>query len=383
MLPTSLFEQLQINTLREKCDNAKERIWIAVPFIGAIKDIYRIIGDHWQLSNIDFRVMTDIDMGFLGDGCFDAFSTAGAIRSLRGLHSKIYIVDDWCLVTSANLTRTAFEKRFEMGIAQDKCPEVVNQFQIWWKSAKDVTKPPKQKNKISLADYEEGCQLQSRFKLPKYSVDDKHNYESTCAKYDDFAKLYASVVTRDNMFVNNGYTLYQEVDCFFNYLFHDHYSKPSSKGILRNLDNNARKQEIRKYYRQMMRDYGDDAQLWRVKNSTFLQDHLTPENISRLTINDVEAVVNRLQCYVSLPLNKTMLINPKNNKLKDILDCWRDLLFDEDITNEVIIMAEKSLKYFGYSAVRELVGWRYPDKYPVINTNSLAGLKFFGYNVKK
>ena len=40
-----LSEQQLVDILRDKCDNAQKRIWIASPYIGTLKDIYTIIGD--------------------------------------------------------------------------------------------------------------------------------------------------------------------------------------------------------------------------------------------------------------------------------------------------------------------------------------------------
>ena len=62
-----------VNTLREHCDNAKKRIWIATPFIGSIKDVKRIIGGMWMRSTIDTRILSDVDAGFINKDTFDEF----------------------------------------------------------------------------------------------------------------------------------------------------------------------------------------------------------------------------------------------------------------------------------------------------------------------
>ena len=68
-------------------------------------------------NDIDLRVITDIETGFIRHDTFDDFieNHPNSIRTLKSLHTKIYIVDDWCLVSSANLTGTAFSKRYEIG----------------------------------------------------------------------------------------------------------------------------------------------------------------------------------------------------------------------------------------------------------------------------
>ena len=99
-----------VNALREHCDQAKERIWIASPYIGNFKDVQKIIGGNWMRSHVDFRVLTDVESGFIRHDTYTQFkeSPNTEIRSLLSLHAKIYLIDDWCLLTSANLTGMAF-----------------------------------------------------------------------------------------------------------------------------------------------------------------------------------------------------------------------------------------------------------------------------------
>ena len=68
-----LTEQEQIDILRNKCDNVKNRLWIASPYIGALKDVQKIIGGKWQLPSVDCRVLTDADSGFIRKDTFDDF----------------------------------------------------------------------------------------------------------------------------------------------------------------------------------------------------------------------------------------------------------------------------------------------------------------------
>ena len=128
-----LSEQQQIDVLRNKCENAQTRIWIASPYIGSLKDVQKIIGGKWLLPSVKCKILTDIESGFIRQDTFDEFiDNQVEIRSLDSLHTKIYIVDDWCLVTSANLTGTAFPCRYEMGIASYKISEVEKTFLHWW-----------------------------------------------------------------------------------------------------------------------------------------------------------------------------------------------------------------------------------------------------------
>ena len=68
-----LTEQQQIDVLRNHCENARKRIWIASPYIGGLKDVQKIIGGKWQLPSVDCRVLTDADSGFIRKDTFDDF----------------------------------------------------------------------------------------------------------------------------------------------------------------------------------------------------------------------------------------------------------------------------------------------------------------------
>ena len=184
-----LYEQAQIDTLRDRCDNATKRIWIASPFIGSLKDIQKIIGGKWIRPSIDCRILTDIDAGFIRKDAFDEFSKYQVeIRTLLSLHAKIYIVDDWCLVTSANLTGTAFLCRYEMGITLDNITDVEATFKKWWGLGAPVTALPQKQNK-ALIDYQDGKQFKRKFKAPAYKTGIQDKYDAVCEKYKDFAKL--------------------------------------------------------------------------------------------------------------------------------------------------------------------------------------------------
>lgn len=74
-----------VETLRSHCNNVKHRIWICTPFIGGIKDVLRIIGGSWKRNDIDFRVITDIETGFIRQDTFNEFinNHPNSIRSLK------------------------------------------------------------------------------------------------------------------------------------------------------------------------------------------------------------------------------------------------------------------------------------------------------------
>lgn len=106
-------------------------------------------------SHIDFRVLTDVESGFIRHDTYAGFiaSPRTEIRSLFNLHAKIYLIDDWCLLTSANLTGMAFSARHEAGQVVSGPEQVVKLFDQWWRKAQAVSSVPESLPK-SLADRE-------------------------------------------------------------------------------------------------------------------------------------------------------------------------------------------------------------------------------------
>jgi hypothetical protein len=377
-----LSEQQQIDILRYKCNNAQNRIWIASPYIGVLKDVQKIIGGKWLLPSIDCRILTDIDNGFVRKDTFDEFITNQVeIKSLESLHAKIYIIDDWCLVTSANLTGTAFLCRYEMGFATEETKEVENTFLRWWNKAIKVTSLPKKQQK-ALMDYQDGHSFKKKFKAQPYNSAKQDKYEAMCEKYLSFAKQYEQVTGRNPQMVADGFTLFQEVDYLFNYLYHDHPSKPSyGQKAARQLTNKQRDSQIKKYYKDMCDWYIKEPQPWRLERTKKIQKILDPKAINKLGWKEAKDVVLCLHCLSSYPINRTKFLNPQNNSIDDIRDCWQQLLHTGSIDSSKINYITDRLNNFGLSSIYELIGWYKPDKYPLMNNNSHCGMRFFGYTI--
>jgi phosphatidylserine/phosphatidylglycerophosphate/cardiolipin synthase-like enzyme len=80
--------------------------------------IRRILGKQWfEKPSVSVRLLTDTpDLSCIDTETIQYFYERGEVKGLIGLHSKIYIVDDTCIITSANLTTAAFTKRREIGV---------------------------------------------------------------------------------------------------------------------------------------------------------------------------------------------------------------------------------------------------------------------------
>ena len=377
-----LTEQQQIDVLRMKCEHAQHRIWIASPYIGALKDVLKIIGGKWLLPSIDCKILTDVDFGFIRQDTFDEFiSYQIKIRSLESLHAKIYIVDNWCLVTSANLTGTAFLCRYEMGFATDNVKEVELIYNRWWSMANKVSTLYRKPQKY-LVEYQDNHSFKKKFKALPYVSSKQDKYDAICEKYKDFAKLYERLTGRNQKMVKDGLTLLQEVDCLFNYLYHDHPKTPSrDQKTTRHRSTLQRDKAIIKYFNDMSKHYANHSQHWRLERAQLIKKILSPKAIKNLGWKEVEDVASRLHSLSSYPINRTKFLNPQNNKIDDIRDCWQQLLHTEKIDSSKIKYITDVLNYFGLSSIYELIGWYYPDKYPLMNNNSHCGMRFFGYTI--
>ena len=380
---TILSGQSLVDTLRERCDQAKERIWIASPYIGTFQDVQKIIGDNWRHSRIDFRVLTDVESGFIRYDTYTGFmaNPDAEIRSLFNLHAKIYLIDDWCLLTSANLTGMAFSARYEVGQVVSGIEQVVKLFDQWWEKAQAVSSVPKSLPK-SLAEREDLPEPKRLYKLPQYTSD---WFLKKCDQFKEFASLYESVTGRNQQMVRDGFTLYEEVDYFFNYLYHDHPDRPSKEYTKEvrsfsseEVKQKEVKQEIRRYFKLMSMSYDPEEEQWRLDRRDRIREIL-PFEIQSPKKKEIEEVLDRLHCILSYPINKTRILSA--NKPQSIARAWNKLIEAPSINSQLIKEVIGKIKYFGRSSACELIGWYYPEEYPKINLNSESGMRFFGFDI--
>jgi hypothetical protein len=121
----------------------RRRLWIASTFVGGWLATKCLIDIRWQSNpDVKVRLLTDIkNKGWLDPVTIREIADCGEVKHLRGLHAKVFIIDDRALVTSANLTGTAFERRHEVGVfltGAESAP-VITIFEQWWNKA---TNPP-------------------------------------------------------------------------------------------------------------------------------------------------------------------------------------------------------------------------------------------------
>lgn len=375
-----------VDTLRQKCDQAKERIWIVSPFIGHLKGVQQIIGGQWMKDSVDFCVITDNETGFIRQDTFDMFSQFGEVCSLKSVHAKMYIVDDWCLITSANLTATAFSRRHEVGtvLEREAVDDAVKLFcELWDKSNLiDFVREPAS----SVGDLHDGKNsYKPTANLPSYTITDFKfdSYSAKCEMFKKFAEEYEQLTGRVKAMKDDKFTLLQEVDFLFNYLYHEDPDKPSAKlQSAEDLTSEERKKRIIKYHALLEEHYDSKKHKWKKEDSDTVRKVLKKKAIKSLNREGVKDVANCIHSLKVYGFHLNNFLHSSNNKLKDIRDNWYLLLHTGEPNAAKIKTVNKNLRSFGNSSIQELIGWFYPDKYPLINSNSIKGMRFFGYDIK-
>lgn len=124
--------------------------------------------------NLDFRLL--VDYSECGNCNFKSMKELlkmwqNSVRSLTALHAKIYIADDHCLLTSANLTRTAFERRFEIGTLLNSAEKklAMKIFEGFWNRGEQVhfeDLKPSTRTGVDMQEREDKERYPKRFRLP-------------------------------------------------------------------------------------------------------------------------------------------------------------------------------------------------------------------------
>lgn len=383
-----------VKELRRLSDKVSSRLWIAVPYIGSPTTVRKILGKEWfDLPSVSVKLITDTsDLSCIDTETIQYFHNRGQVKTLLGLHAKIYIVDDECLITSANLTNTAFSKRHEIGVLLNsmEAEQVVETYKTWWRKASNVK--PETLTKIfktkTTSKEEKGVPLPKLFDLPTdpgsfiKNLSKKFlNYDRLVTDYEDFAVKYASIqrLWKDK-------PIYLEIDGLFNYLYHHAPKTPSkdySSTAPRNLTEKKQLEEIKKWalsYKQWNKtEKGNNDIGWRVNNSKNLKKLLAPTKAKTLNKSEIEEILSSLNSLNSYPINRTKILN--NNSLSNIRKALDNLVNGKEKLAERMNKSNL-IKNLGTSSMNEILGFTNPDKYPLINKNSNSGLRFFGYQIK-
>jgi hypothetical protein len=384
--------------LRKMAHDVHYRLWISSPYVGGWSATRCLIDIVWrENAKVDVRLLTDIkNECWLDPDTIEQFQERGTVKHLRGLHAKLFIVDDQALLTSANLTRRAFTQRCEVGAFLNKAEAapVIKIFENWWdKEAKIpspgwVAKLRKVQPSHNKREEPSGESMKTRCLLPSAPDDGPRggigDYDVFRKRYDELAETYRGIQR-----LWRTEPLYLETDAFLNFLFHSAQGTPSkqfTKKSPRKLSASRKLAEIKRHATEFAKvvreskDHGgkmDRVQRWRT-----VRNLLRESRIKRLTLPEVKQVLDCFHCLQKRSFYKEKFVDSSNNNLGTIRSAWARVLHgDPNLLEAEMHRCVHSLKAFGRSSVQELLGWYDPKTYPIRNSNSNAGLRYFGYNV--
>jgi len=386
--------------IRELSDSAKERVWIVSPYIGRWPAVSSLFGaSWWKGSALQLQVITDISCATnVNRGTLCKLASRGAIRSISGVHAKIYIFDNRAIVTSANLTETAFTKRREIGVLLDEleAKETINLFFTWWN---DESVPvdedqllDSKRNESANATEPEGQTLPKLWNLPdapdEREFEDKGGIKGAFSRYQAFLKSYGDLALEYKSVQRlwpDG-PIFMEVDAFLDFLYRTAEGTPSHEFYYKNKTRELTRREQSSEIRRWAVKFANwpkvkENMRWRAKNISTIQDLLSEKSIGNLTREDARKVANCINAMNARQLNKFKFLQPQNNSIDSIKRSWRRLLHGKEPEQDRIDKCNAELRFFGTSSIQELLGWYFPNKYPLKNGNSDAGLRFFGFHI--
>jgi len=385
-----LFGNELVQELRKRAENVKSRLWVCVPYLGKTDAVLKILGKNWlENEAVEVRLLTDVaDMRAINTVMLKTFHERGDVKTLTGVHAKIYIIDDSALITSANLTETAFSKRYEIGIFLEDAKNLATIFQDWWSKAEKLNsietakiyKPAKEKDESTVINLPKLWDLPKGPKKVAKKRSEYTKYDRILIDFDDFAEKYQKI---QRIWDND--PIYLEIDGLFNFIFHEDTtpSKDFYKKTPRVLSEAEQLKEIQKWSRKYKnwndRKEHDDIE-WRRNNAKIVQRLLSKRRIETIQQAEIEEILGCLNSMNSYAINKTKVIN--NNTVENIREAFAQLIYGVGTVASRISTCDKSIKFFGKSSTNELIGCFYPDKYPLVNQNSISGLRFFGYQSK-
>ncbi len=385
-----------VNTIRKTADQVKRRLWIAVPYIGSDKTITSVLGVKWfEDPKISVKLLTDAsDFSKFNLSSLKLFIQRGEIKDLLGLHAKIYIIDDSCFITSANLTKTAFSKRYEIGLLVDgkHIKDIEGVFENWWKKATRIetiriNKVMSSSDNKDSAEEKYGIHLPTLNEMPKsINISNEKikkkflDYPLLLDEYKKFTKIYSGIQR-----VYPKAPLYLEIDTFLNYLYHEAPRTPSNSykdKPARYLSYKTQLQTIKKYAKDFKYFCKSSENYFhmreQLRSHKMITEILQERKIKSLSKKDILNVFNRVNALNSYPINKIRILN--NNSLHKLRENLFNLLYgDDNLSSRMNKCSE--VEFMGTSTMNEIVGYHNPYKYPIINGNSSAGMRFLGFSI--
>jgi 5-methylcytosine-specific restriction enzyme B len=132
----------------------------------------------------------------------------------------------------------------------------------------------------------------------------------------------------------------------------------------------------------------------RFKRSTFLRDNyeffrnfFKRENLEKAEWPDIQKIGQHLHCFNSIALARTRALGNLNHSIEHYRKSFIYLAHGPGEPAERIRLfcndKEYQLKYFGKSAVSELIGYLFPDQFLFANARDEFAVRFLGIQVQK
>ena len=302
----------------------------------------RLIGRNWwDNTQINVRLLTDSQEDGLNGVTLRRLAQRGRVHDLRGLHAKLYIIDDSVLLTSANLTGAAFSKRYEAGIWLTglQASEPIRLFETWWdderyaRLAPDVLSQITRNRRPGMGMGEGGgLPLTNHCSLPEDPGDfGGHQLVGLFGDYDAFLddyKMLADEYAGAGPRIWPTVPVYFEIDGFLNYLFREHEQRPSKRFETyppRTLTDARRRKEIRLFARKFHAAVQGDNGQWRAEHSRLVRRLLSRRNIRAITRSQISEVVIGLNC-MNDGRHRSGFLSRKNSTTT-IRAAWTELLY--------------------------------------------------------
>jgi hypothetical protein len=346
----------------------------------------------WETNGFDVRLLTDTEEKRLNRETALRFAQKGQIKTLRGIHAKLYIADDSVLLTSANLTVTAFTRKYEAGIVLKGAAgkSAVSLFELWWEHGKNfsissVMELPRKHLKQTGEENPDHLPEPSGLPPDPGSFGGP-KFVQLFGDYSDFLKSYRRLATDYDRVPRlwPDIPLYLEIDAFLDFLFHhgQRPSKPYTKLPPRSLTPEQIATEIRKWANKFQtlarREWEHDGK-WRKTNAQRIRRLLSANRVMKLRRSEIEQIAGSLNCMGDRRVLNRFL---RGNTIATVRNAWAKLIFGADKDLPIDEMSECASVLYGFkrSSVQELLGWYMPTRFPLRNRNVNAGMRFLGFD---
>jgi hypothetical protein len=391
--------QTLVDTVRKLADNAEERLWIAVPYLGTYETVQEILGSSWLTKHkISFKLLTDLnELNSVSASSIMLLKKRGLVCSLLGLHAKIYVIDNYCIIGSANLTRTSFTKRYEAAIlfSPNESQKAIELFEEFWGKGKKIsdTELQIQDNKRSPKEdegFNKGLVTLSKLHKTSFIKEERLgkkylSFNSIVEQFKDFTKKYEAVIGKR---LWNDVPIYYEIDSFLDYLFAHATRKPSHpyKYIKGRTLNTREQTELLKKYVSLFKEHVRKNNMKPSRNkkaTSVFQKNLSLKNYNTLKWGDIQEMLWFTNAGGSQPINIHKATNPKNNKLSLVRQLLYNLVNGEEQLEWRMYECDTKLYGISSALMNEFLHFHNPDIYPLINLRSCSGLRFFGYQINE